>query len=292
VAGSASGNSQTWAVSGNVTAKPGDYPVSVAVTDDTGVVGKSTFSIKVKPEDSQVTYTGDALAFGDSVQFRATVRDITDAAPGDVRTGNVSFAAGGRTLCTAPLGLLGTASTDASGSCTAKLPNGVRDVTVSVGGNYTGTATAPVETLKPQNRLIIGDGSLKATGSAGTYRADNGSRTDFKLALAYVKAFNGASGVSIVSFTSGGKRYEIRSLGVDSFGTKSGALDVRSKATLFDAAGHQVASGLTLRLTGSTGGPGSLAITLSNGDTLLFSSSWTGAKTQETSLSRGTLFVI
>jgi hypothetical protein len=292
VAGAADGNTRTWSVSGNTTAKPGDYPVSVAVTDDTGVVGRTTFSVRVKPEDSQVTYTGDALLFGDSVQFRATVRDITDATPGDIRTGTVSFVAGGKTLCSAPLGLLGTAGTDATGSCTAKLPNGVRDVTVSVGGNYTGTAPASVEALKPQNRVAIGDGSLTVSKSAGSYAADSGSRTDFKLALVYVKPLGGATGVSIVSFTSGGKRYEIRSLGVDSFGAKSNVLDVRSTAALFDAAGHQIASGLTLRMTGSTSRPGALAITLSSGDKLLFSSGWTGAKTQETPLSRGTLFII
>ncbi|MEV4315822.1 M12 family metallo-peptidase [Actinocrispum sp. NPDC049592] len=291
VAGAANGGSRVWTVAGNVTATPGDYPVSVAVTDDTGVVGKTSFTVKVKPEDSQVTYTGDSLVFGDTVQFRATVRDNTDAAPGDIRTGTVSFVSGGKTLCSSPLKLLGAAATDATGSCSAKLPAGA-SVTVSVGGNYTGSAPAGVETLKPQNRAIIGDGSVKATGSGGAYPADNGSRTDFKLALAYLKPFGSATGVSIVDFTSGGKRYEIRSLGVDSFGTKSGKLDVRSRAGLFDAAGRQIANGLTLRLTGSTGNPGSLAITLSDGDKLLFSSGWTGAATQANPLSRGALFII
>jgi hypothetical protein len=63
--------------------------------------------ITAKPEDAVATYTGDSLVYGDTVLFRATVRDTTDASPGDVTTGTVSFVADGKTLCTAKLGLLG-----------------------------------------------------------------------------------------------------------------------------------------------------------------------------------------
>jgi hypothetical protein len=87
-----------WTISGTVTAAPGAYPVSVSVTDDSGVVGKSSFVLQVKPEDAVVTYTGDALVYGGSVLFRATVQDITDATPGDVRTGTVTFSSGGKAL--------------------------------------------------------------------------------------------------------------------------------------------------------------------------------------------------
>src|SRR6185295_2485166 len=86
-----SGTSGAWTISGTTTAKPGDYPVSVAVTDDTGVVTTATVKITVKPEDAVATYTGDSLVYGDSVLFRATVRDTTDATPGEIKTGTVSF---------------------------------------------------------------------------------------------------------------------------------------------------------------------------------------------------------
>jgi reprolysin-like metallo-peptidase family M12B/putative Ig domain-containing protein len=289
VPGAATDNARTWSVAGTTSASPGDYPVAVAVTDDTGVTGNLSFTIKVTPEDASATYTGDSLVFGDSVQLRATVRDNSDATPGDVRTGNVTFSAGGQPLCSAPLNLIGTGATDATGTCTAHLPNGVRDVTVSVGGNYTGTSTARVETAKPQNRVVIGDGSLKVNGSAGAYPADNGSKVDFTLALAYLKPLSSASGVSLVTFQSGGKRYSILGTDIDSFGAKANVLDVRGKATLFDASGHKVASGLTLQLTSHSN---SVAITLLDGDKLVFSSGWTGAKTQETQVSRGGLLIV
>jgi reprolysin-like metallo-peptidase family M12B/putative Ig domain-containing protein len=287
---SLTGSAGAWTVSGTTTATPGDYPVSVAVTDDTGVVGKAAFTIKVKPEDAVATYIGDSLVFGDSVVFRATVRDITDASPGDVRTGTVSFAAGGKTLCTAPLGLLGTASTDASGSCPAKLSNGVRDVTVSLGGNYTGTATARVETTRDQTRAIIGSGTLTATKSAGSYAAGQGSKADLSLFLANARSTT--LGLATLTFQSGGKRYQIRDARFDSFGAKtsgvSGTLDLRGQAGIYDATGHLVASG-TLLLTAHAN---TVAITLLDGSKLLFSSDWTGAKTQEAPISRGTIFIL
>jgi hypothetical protein len=286
------GPAGTWSFSGRTTAAPGDYPVSVTVTDDTGLTGTTSFSIKVTPEDAQATYTGDALVYGDSVQLRATVRDITDADPGDIRTGTVTFAEGGRVICSSPLTLLGTFDVDGTGSCSAKLPVGVHDISVTVGGNYVGAGTAKLEVLKPQTRAVIGDGSLTVSESAGAYFADKGSKLDFTTALAYVKPLGGATGLSIVTFTHGGKRYQIRSLGVESFGSKGGALDARSKAALFDASGHQVASGLTLRVTGTAGHPGTLAFTLSEGDTLLFSSGWNGARTQEAPLSCGIFLIV
>jgi hypothetical protein len=56
---SLTGTSGAWALSGTTTAKPGDYPVSVTVTDDMGVVTTAAVKITVKSEDAVATYTGD-----------------------------------------------------------------------------------------------------------------------------------------------------------------------------------------------------------------------------------------
>ncbi|MET0237244.1 MAG: M12 family metallo-peptidase [Kibdelosporangium sp.] len=288
-----------WAVSGTTTAAPGDYAVSVVVTDATEVAGKASFVIKVTPEDAKATYTGDTLVSGDSVLFRATVQDNTDASPGDVRTGTLTFSEGSQTLCTASLGELGTAATDASGSCSAALPVGVHDVTVTVGGNYTGTATSKVEVVKAKNRVVVGDGTLTATKSAGTFAADNGSKAELSLAVAHVST---TSGATLVTFQSGGKRYQIRSTKVDSFGAKTvgqvSTLDYRGKAELVDVTDHwrpkTVATGLTLRVTGKADlfGRDAASITLRNGEKLVLSSEWTGAQTTDAQLAKGTLVVI
>jgi hypothetical protein len=75
--------------------------------------------------------------------------------------------------------------------------------------------------------------------------------------------------------------------------------DLRSKANLSDVTDPanpiSVGGGLTLQLTatdrGEPGSGDSLAITLWNGNTLLFSSDWTGARTQELNLAGGNLVI-
>jgi hypothetical protein len=210
----------------------------------------------------------------------------------------LSFASGGQTLCTATLGELGTAASDASGSCTASLPVGVHDVTATVGGNYTGSVTSKVEVVKAQNRVVVGGGSLVAAKSAGAYLADKGSTAELSLALAHVKS---TSGATLVTFQSGGKRYQIRSTKVESFGAKTvgllSTLDYRGKAELVDVTDHwrpkTVATGLTLRITSKAElfGKDAAAITLLSGEKLLLSSEWTGARTADLPL-KGTVVVI
>lgn len=260
------------------------------MTDATGVTGKSSFVIKVAPEDAAVTYTGDSLVSGESVLLRATVQDNTDSTPGDVLSGTLTFKAGDQTLCTAKLAPLGTGATDASGSCSVQLPAGAHDVTAAVGGNYVGKAVGRVEVSRSQNRLLIGDGTIALTKAFG---ADNGSKADFTMAIAHVNGHS--SGASLVSFQSGGRKYQVRSIRVDSFGSgRSGAIDLRSRADLVDVTDFwrpkTVATGLTLRVSGKV--KDGLAITLLDGEKLVFSSSWTGASTDVTKLSRGTLVVL
>nr|WP_157529107.1 M12 family metallo-peptidase [Kibdelosporangium sp. MJ126-NF4] len=281
--------SGSWTVAGTATAAPGDYPVTVSVTDPTGVVGKSAFTVKVAPEDATVTYTGDSLVNGGTVQLRATVQDNTDSTPGDILSGTLTFTTGDQTLCTAPLAQLGTGPTDASGSCTAELPAGVHEITASAGGNYTGKASGQVELTNARNRVVIGDGSVPLTKA---YGADNGSRADFTLAAA---SLNGRPSVaSLVTFTSGGRKFQIRSTKVDSFGAGAGAIDLRGRADLVDVTDHwrpkTAATGLTVRLNGKA--KEGLAITLTDGSKLLFSTAWTGASTDVTKLARGTLVII
>jgi Metallo-peptidase family M12B Reprolysin-like/Putative Ig domain len=289
-AGAANANARTWTVAGTATARPGDYAVKVAVTDDSGVVGNAMFTVKVKPEDAEVTYTGDALAYGDAVQLRATVRDNTDSTPGDVKTANVTFSADGKALCTAAVSPLGTAATDASGACTAKLPNGVTGVTVSVGGNYVANAKSSVETQRSQRRTVLGAGVLTATRSAGAYKADHGTKVDVSVLASHNNSRT--SGLAYVQFQSGGRQYLAHGTAFESFGAKtSGVVDTRAKVSLVDItdAPAQVASGLTLRVTTSGG---KTAVTLLQGDKLLFSSDWTGARTQETSLRSGGFLIV
>lgn len=300
---------RAWTVTGTTTAAPGDYPVTVAVTDDAGIVRTTAFSIRVAPEDAEATYTGDALASGRdgaTVLLRATIRDgsavggATDTTPGDIRTATVSFVASGQTLCTGTVGLLGTATTAASASCTATLPLGVRDVTVAVGGNYTGTVSGRVEVLRSQNRTVIAGATMTEIRSSGAYPADPGSRTAVALLVGHSRNGSTTTGLATMSFHSGGKRYQIIGTGFQSFGARTSGhpdvLDLRSRATLVDVTDPwhpaPVATGLTLRVTGTDGGQDAIGITLMDGERLLFSSDWTGTSTAELPVSTGNLIII
>ncbi|MEE6257384.1 M12 family metallo-peptidase [Plantactinospora sonchi] len=302
---------RSWVVVGNTSAAPGEYPVAVTVTDADGQTGRAGFVVRVTPETAEATYTGDSLAYagrggGTTVLLRATVRETgpagADPFPGDVRTATVTFRTAAGPLCTGPVTLLGT-GTAGSASCTATLPSGARDVTVTVGGRYAGTAAAPVEVLRPENRVVIGSGELAPTRSAGAYPADPGSRVDVTLLLAQTRIGVDA-GLADVRFRSGGRRYELRSTGVESFGARrvAGAdrIDLRAGATLVDVTDARrpvtVATGLTLHVTGTDRGlltgRDSLAVTVLDGDRLLFSTDWTGLRTGELNLSAGTVLVL
>lgn len=288
---------RTWSVTGVATAAPGEYPVSVAVTDDAGIVSSTAFTIKVAPEDAEPTYTGDALVStrdSATVLFRATIRDVGDATPGDIRTGTVAFTSGGRTLCTGTVGLLGTAPTAASASCAATLPIGVHDVSVAVGGNYTGTTAGKVEVIRAQNRAVVAAVTLTPTRSAGAFPADQGSRATVAV-LAAQTAGGPTTGLATATFQSGGRQYLVLGNGLDSLGARTGRVDLRSRATLLDvtnpARPTTVASGLTLRVTGTDGSPDTLAATLMEDNRLLSSSDWTGATTTETPVTTGNLVI-
>lgn len=284
--GSAAGNKRSWTIAGTTKVKPGVYTATFAVTDDTGVTGTLAVPITVKPEDAEVTYTGDSLVYGDSVLLRATVRDNTDATPGDVRTATVTFSAAGKELCTAPVSLLGTGASDGSGSCIGKLPQGVTAVTASAGGNYAATAPASVETQASQKRSVLAAGVLTATKPAGEYKADAGTPVTVSALLVHNNAKT--TGLNTLKFRSGGREYLAFGNAVESFGAKpQGSVDLRAKVLLSDVTSGKakfVAAGVELRVT-QTGR--NVALTLMQGEKLLFSSNWTGAKTQESPLTTG-----
>ncbi|MBF9132418.1 hypothetical protein I0C86_26220 [Plantactinospora sp. S1510] len=305
------GEPAAWGIVGNNRATPGDYPVTVTVTDGHGLIGTVSFVIRVLPEAAEVAYTGDSLVSGSGrnaqVLLQATLREVSASTgaepwPGDVSTATVTFAAGGRTLCTDVPTPLGTDDFAASASCTASLPTGSSEVTVTLGGNYAGTTKARVEVARSDTRVVLGGGSVTPTRSAGAYPVDPKSRADFTVLVAQTPL--GGTGTTILSFRSEGRKYEIRGVGLDSFGVRSSGgidrLDLRTRAGLYDVTDPRrpvtVATGLTLRITGTDrgllGGKDGIGVTLTEGDRLLLSTDWTGLTSQEISLTKGALLVL
>ncbi|MEO3820492.1 M12 family metallo-peptidase [Plantactinospora sp. B24E8] len=307
------GEPTRWGILGTTRAAPGDYPVTATVTDEHGLGETVRFVVRVLPESTEVAYAGDAVVFGagrgdTEVLLQTTFRETlpypgTDPWPGDVSTATVTFAAGGRTLCTAVPAPLGTDDFAAVASCTASLPTGGHEVTVTLGGNYAGSATARVEVSRPENRAVLGAAELTPTRSAGAYRVDPRSRIEVGLLLAQTRT-GAAAGLVDLEFRSGDRKYQLRSTDVDSFGARrvDGAdrLDLRTTASLVDVTDARrpvtVATGLTLRLTGADRGPrggrDSLAVTVLDGDRLLLAADWAGGQSRELTLSGGTLLVL
>ncbi|WP_432825857.1 M12 family metallo-peptidase [Dactylosporangium sp. CA-092794] len=298
---------RTWTVIGATTAVPGDYPVAVTVTDGTGISRTTSFTVQVIAEGADGVYTGDTLVFksprerGAPTLLRATVRDgsalpgSTDRTGGDIRQATVTFQEGGTTLCTATVGLLGTATTEASASCTANLPNGEHAITAVIRGSYTGTATTKVTVSADHDRSITGNGSLRPTRTAGRYATTPKSSVDFSLD-AKLNHAGARTGSATVKFNSGGHRYELRTTSLDAVGVSArGTADARYTATLVDVTNARrpvtVGTGLVLQVTATDrGGPhasDSVGITLWSGGTLLLSSDWTGASTGEIRLADG-----
>ncbi|MEV0155692.1 M12 family metallo-peptidase [Micromonospora sp. NPDC050686] len=301
--------SRTWTVTGTTTAAPGDYPVTVTVSDDAGLTGSTSFTVTVTAEDAAATWAGDTLvttatggAAGTAL-LRAVVRDssvlpaTTDTTAGDLRNATVTFTEGGVTLCTAAVELLGAATTSGSAACPATLAAGAHTVTATVGGHYVGTSSAQVTVGVSDGGFLTGDGELTATRSAGAYPADARSKVAVDLTAKPATAGKAASGDGTVAFRSGGRAYTVKATTVDGLGITSAgkAAQVRYRASLYDSTGRLVAGGLTLAVTvtdqGAPGRTDTVGVTLWQGGALLFSSDWTGGGTAEVALTSGNLTV-
>ncbi|MFC0504667.1 M12 family metallo-peptidase [Micromonospora costi] len=300
---------RSWVVAGTTAAAPGDYPVSVTVSDGTGLVASTSFTIRVTAEDAAATWAGDTLVTtvpgrtSGSALLRVVLRDgsvlpgATDSTAGDIRGATVTFAENGVPLCTGVVELTGTATTSASAACEATLATGGHTVTATIGGRYAGATSARVTVASPDGAFLTGDGELTAGRSGGLYPATPGSPVSVDLAAKPARAGGGPTGSASVEFRSGGRTYTIRAAAVDSLGLSRAddVAQVRYRASLYDNTGRLVATGLTLSVTvtdrGSPGRHDAVGVTLWRGGQLLFSSDWTGAGTAERRLTDGNLTV-
>jgi hypothetical protein len=327
-AGATLPGTRTWTVTGAVTAAPGDYPVTVTVTDESGTEGTTEFTVRVEPEDAALSLVGDTIVYvapgatTAPVELRVSVLDSSrvpsfdDDDPGDITNATVDVSGGTTVLC-ADVTVAAIAADDATtgvATCAADLTAGTYEVTATAGGYYTGETTARLRVIAADGGALTGTGEVTASASAGTYAADPGSRVDVELSARYAPPTSPRlSGNVTVNLRSGGTAYRLRSTSLDALGTVRqtaagvpctsrpstscwGLGTLRATADLVDAGtGATVASGLELRVTvtdrGTPGRNDRLGVTVWDGATLVHSSSWDGARTIERSLTGGNLNV-
>lgn len=309
--------SRTWKVAGTTTAAPGSYPVTVTVTDETGGSISTSFTIVVTPENADATYTGDMLAFtpvsgsAANVLLRFTVRDSAaiaasgDVQPGDIRNATVTLKEGATVLC-GPLSvaLINGDLKTGTVSCTVSLPVGSHTIDAVVDNYYTGmtgpiAGTAVVEVAQPNGKFVTGGGYTTVASSAGTYAADPGTRMYFGFYVNYNNR-QALQGHENVFFSRAGHVYLIRSRNITGFGVSpnAGMANFRAQVDLLDVTDKSpvlVASDLTLAVTMTDrGGPrtnDTIGVTLTEGNKLVFSSEWDGAKTVEDRVDGGNVVV-
>ncbi len=222
-----------------------------------------------------------------------------------------------------PVSLIGADTKVGSASCSASLSAGSQGstsytISVVVGNYYVDTENiGVVEVAQPNGSFITGGGYLVESGSAGTYAADNGSRMNFGFNVKYNKNGTNPQGHVNAILRKGGRVYQIKSNSIDSFGTSLkvnggstscsgppsstcwGLADFKSKANLTDVTnplapvslGGNLQLQLTLTDKGEPGSSDTIAVTLWNGSTLLFSSRWNGSSTVQDVLGGGNLVV-
>jgi hypothetical protein len=236
--GATSEHTRTWTLAGNVTAAPGTYTGSVTVTDGDGEAITKPLIVTVKPEDATVTYLGDTMSSG-KVQLRARLTDADDGAPGDISKATIAFREGSTTLCTAL-------------SCVVTLPNGTHAISVEAGGYYAGAAQVTVRVAKATRKVsAIGFISHLST----LFAIDN----------KYAEIVYGKDG----------RAYRISADDLESSGFTSDGrrAELRFTAELWDHTKIlrpvRVGRNLTLQISLSESGKGSIAFSLWDGNTLV-----------------------
>jgi hypothetical protein len=266
--------------------------------------------------------TASATSGTAQVTLRATIQDITavtpglDGAPGDVRTAAVQFVnrdlAGHPVLCTATLTLFDVSDhKSANAACTYTFSIGNADsdsFTIGVivgrgGGNYTQDSSDDNTVLtisKPLTSFITGGGYLVLEQPTGEYAGAPGSRANFGF-NAKSKGRNTLQGKLNLILRKDGRVYQVKSTAIESLSSRAwtqtapGFGSFQGKGNLQDItnplASISLRGNLTIQMTFTDNGePGSgdtLAISVWDGGTLLYSSSWNGVNTIEQLLAGG-----
>ncbi|MBK9710079.1 MAG: glycoside hydrolase family 3 C-terminal domain-containing protein [Kouleothrix sp.] len=326
--GSAPVDADGVATSAGILKNVGAHSLSATFTSSGVLFADSSvgpLALTVTQEDASASYAGQQYvstsgvnSSSANVNLVASIHDIVDGFPGDIRTATVKFVnrEGGATLCSAgAIQLVSPAdATSGTASCSWTANIGSADsvqytVGIVVGGNYLRDASDDdtlVTVSKPLPGSIGGGGHLVNQASAGSKAGGAGLKTNFGFNVKTTKSGANFQGNVNVIVRNGGHTYQIKSnaisslvtkvgtpttAGTASFSGKAGITDITNPALPVAVDGNATLQvGLTDK--GEPGSNDSIAITLwDKSGKLWFSSNWSGAKTVEQTLGGGNLAI-
>jgi hypothetical protein len=268
--------------------------------------------------------TANSSSISATLALSASATDISDGSRGDIRNGKLEFRLGspagaligGPSAANLPIGLVnpgdltvGTATTPSflyTLSNTELNDSGTSFSVYSVvNGFYLGDEGPELITISvPGSENVSGGGYIVIGASAGLYAAKAGSKCNFGLTMKYNRSGRNLQGQSNIIFRGGGKIYQVKSNAIDSLATNGTSYPrqatIVTKANLTDItnplAPVSIGGNLSLLVqmidNGTGGATDQIAVSLTdNGGGVLFSSNWSGTKTEPQTLGGGNISV-
>jgi len=279
-------------------------------------------NLTVTKEDAILDYIGNELVATISstnltanIDLRVAVQDIDDGTRGDIRNAQVKLVFDGATvldwtnlstLVDPYTGVISKAVTKTlSGTSTAE----IYDLQVYIRNYYTADVlTVPITVYVATGDFITGGGHIIPSASAGVLPSAPNSRTNFGFNVKYNKKGTSLQGKLNFVWRSGGRVYQAKStatdaLGVDisndnaktaSFTSKCNVVDItdpNNPITIGPNLGGNRVMQVTMTDRGEPGNNDDIGFALWNGNTLVYSSQWTGTNTTNKLLAGGNLVV-
>jgi hypothetical protein len=304
---------------------PGLHEVKAVFSgvDPAFIVPDAATTLTITQENVIIDYIGTEIV-GEAnpdvnttpVILRATITDnyIDDDNRGDIRNARVRFEIDGSPISGWLMPTLVNPADLTQGIVSyvwnAPVPSSgyaTYDITVNVGDNgyYNGSLDdVPVNVYRTSlNEFITGGGHIIPVDSKGEYASDPGRKVNFGFNVKWNKTMKNLQGNFNMILRRGSEIYQIKSnalsgLGIDGSNPCSHKAVFSSKANLNRVTGgitETILGNLILQITltdnGEPGVVDRIGVTLYNGSTLLYSSSWPVSSTEELTLVGGNILV-
>ena len=247
------------------------------------------------------------------VELRAVIKSVPDSpnSGGDVRNACITMEIGGATIGPLTPKLVNPADLT-TGVVVYKWTANIGsadyasfDLKVTAGCYFTGEDRTVLTVYKPVGDFITGGGHIKPTLSSGKYASTPGLKSNFGFHVKFNKnGTNLQGGMNIIFRKMAGNKVQLfqiktnsmSSLGLNISDPNKKTAVFTSKANLKNlTTGESLGGNLQLQVKitdrGEPGSNDDIAITLWDGNTLLYSSNWTGTSTSPLLLSGGNLVV-